>query len=263
MKHRSKIELSAPLPWALLLAYLAPRRIAAFEEIDLGAWRYTRRVDGGAVHASLSADGGHLRIETDAQMPGAEARARVTQLFALDEDHSAALRHLRKSATLKPRIARTPGLRPLGSWDRFELCVRTVLGQQVTVAAAGTLMSRLVQRCGSVTPARVVEADLSNMGMPGKRVDTLRTLAAAVLNGRLDLDANWPAINDALCELPGFGPWTRQYLAIRLGREPDAFPETDVGLIRAAGAESAKQLLLMAEDWRPYRSLAAIYLWAG
>lgn len=261
--RRSEITLDAPLPWALLLAYLAPRRIAAFETIDLPALRYSRRVDGGEVHASQVAGTGKLRVEIEGSMTKPETHARLTRLFALDEDHAAALRHLRRSAPLRARIARTPGLRPLGSWDRFELCVRTVLGQQVTVAAAGTLMTRLVERCGQVTPAAVVGADLSNMGMPGKRVDTLRTLAAAVLDGRLDLDGRWVDIDAALGELPGFGPWTRQYLAIRLGREADAFPESDVGLIRAAGAASPKALLRMAEDWRPYRSLAAIYLWAG
>ncbi|MDP9142913.1 MAG: DNA-3-methyladenine glycosylase 2 family protein, partial [Pseudomonadota bacterium] len=156
-----------------------------------------------------------------------------------------------------------PGLRPLGCWDPFELCVRTVLGQQVTVAAANTLMARFVERCEHIAPEQILAADLSNMGMPGRRVETVRALAGAVLDGRLQLDAEWSAIDGALRGVAGFGPWTRHYLAIRLGREPDAFPESDVGLIRAAGAESPKALLQMAEAWRPYRSLAAIYLWAG
>jgi DNA-3-methyladenine glycosylase II len=261
MTKRSEIVLDTPLPWSLLLSYLTPRLIPGAEQVDAGS--YTRRVGDGTVCASLAANADRLQIAIDAPISAPEARSRLTHLFALDEEHAAAVRHLRKSAVLKPRIARTPGLRPLGCWDAFELCVRTVLGQQVTVAAASTLMGRFVERCGQIAPAQVLGADLSNMGMPGRRVDTVRTLAAAVADGRLRFDVEWPAIDAALRELPGFGPWTRHYLAIRLGREPDAFPESDVGLIRAAGAQSPKDLLQMAEAWRPYRSLAAIYLWAG
>ncbi len=261
MKRRSEIVLDSPLPWSLLLSYLAPRLIPGFEQVDANS--YTRRVGDGTVCASLAPGADRLRVGIDAPISVVEACDRLRHLFALDEDHAAAIRHLRRSAVLKPRIVRTPGLRPLGCWDAFELCVRTVLGQQVTVAAANTLMARFVERCGHIAPAQILAADLSNMGMPGRRVETVRALASAVLDGRLQLDAEWSAIDAALRGVPGFGPWTRHYLAIRLGREPDAFPESDVGLIRAAGAESPKALLRMAEAWRPYRSLAAIYLWAG
>jgi len=100
------------------------------------------------------------------------------------------------------------------------------------------------------------------MGMPGRRVETIRHLARAVLEERVDFELPWRAVNDALGTLPGFGPWTRAYLGIRLGRDPDAFPETDLGLIRAAGAASPAELLKRAENWRPFRAYAATYLWA-
>jgi 3-methyladenine DNA glycosylase/8-oxoguanine DNA glycosylase len=183
-------------------------------------------------------------------------------LFAVDHDASAVTKDLRRDPILRARIAAAPGMRPLGAWSPFELCVRTIIGQQVTVAAAGTLMRRLVDRCGEVTPSSVIGADLANMGMPGKRVETIRTLARAVLEQRVEFDSPWLALDAALKTLPGFGPWTRTYLAIRLGREPDAFPETDLGLIRAAGAASAAELLQQAEHWRPWRAYAATYLWA-
>jgi 3-methyladenine DNA glycosylase/8-oxoguanine DNA glycosylase len=153
-------------------------------------------------------------------------------------------------------------MRPLGAWSPFELCVRTILGQQVTVAAAGTLMRRLVERCGTVTPECVADADFAAIGMPGKRVDTIRSFARAVGDGRVDFARPWADIEAALQGLPGFGPWTRAYLAIRLGRDPDAFPETDLGLIRAAQVSSPVQLLALADGWRPYRAYAATYLWA-
>ena len=107
----------------------------------------------------------------------------------------------------------------------------------------------------------MLAADLSQMGMPGRRVETLRVLARAVQDG-LRLDAPWAEVEAGLTGLPGFGPWTRGYLAIRLGRQPDAFPHTDLGLVRAAGAENPAALLVQAEAWRPYRSLAATLLWA-
>ena len=138
-------------------------------------------------------------------------------------------------------------MRPLGAWSPFELCVRTILGQQVTVAAAGTLMRRLVERCGTVTPECVADANFDSIGMPGKRVETIRSFARAVADGRVDFERPWPEVEAALKALPGFGPWTRAYLAIRLGRDPDAFPETDLGLIRAAQVDSPAQLLALAE----------------
>ena len=153
-------------------------------------------------------------------------------------------------------------MRPLGTWSPFELCVRTVLGQQVTVAAAATLMRRWMERCGEMRPQAVLAANLDNIGMPAKRVDTIRVLARAVIERRVDLSAPWSQLDAQLQDLPGFGPWTRAYLAIRLGREPDALPASDLGLIRAAQVESPKALLQLAEAWRPYRSYAATYLWA-
>jgi DNA-3-methyladenine glycosylase II len=107
-----------------------------------------------------------------------------------------------------------------------------------------------------------LSADLDKIGMPAKRVETIRALARAVLEHEVDLEAPWSQLDSQLQRVPGFGPWTRAYLAIRLGREPDALPASDLGLIRAAHVDSAKALLQLAESWRPYRSYAATYLWA-
>jgi 3-methyladenine DNA glycosylase/8-oxoguanine DNA glycosylase len=153
-------------------------------------------------------------------------------------------------------------MRPLGAWSPFELCIRTILGQQVTVAAAGTLMRRLVERCGSITPECVVAADVSNMGMPGRRAAALQSFAQATVEGRVDFSRSWTQVDAALQTLPGFGPWTRAYLAIRLGRDRDAFPASDIGLIRAAKVDTPAELLKLAEAWRPLRAYAATYLWA-
>lgn len=252
-----------PLPWNVLLNYLQPRLIAAAERIADA--HYLRRLDEGWVRVGAVDDGRRLTITAPADIgaAGSELRQRVAQLFATAEDPAPAARHLARCPLLAPRIKRLPGLRPLGSWDAFELCLRTVLGQQVTVAAAGTLMQRLQTRCSTLTPDAVLAADLTAMGMPGRRVDSLRALAQAVRTQPGLLSREWAQVDQALSQVPGVGPWTRSYLAIRLGRQADAFPESDVGLMRAAGVSTPRALLRRAEVWRPYRALAATYLWAA
>jgi 3-methyladenine DNA glycosylase/8-oxoguanine DNA glycosylase len=187
---------------------------------------------------------------------------RASALFDVEHDGEPVIAKLRASALLRARVDAVAGLRPLGAWSGFELCVRTVIGQQVSVAAARTLMRRLVERCGEVTPECVAGANLQQIGMPGTRVATIQTFAQAVAESRVTLDAPWAQLEAQLKALPGFGPWTRGYLAIRLGRQADAFPETDLGLIRAANVQTAAALLKLAEAWRPYRAYAATYLWA-
>lgn len=256
-----ELPLRRPLPWAVLLGYLQPRLIADAERITDG--RYERRHGTDWIAVGARADGRALQIAAPASACRDELRTRVGALFATDEDPQPAAQQLASCPLLTPRIARLPGLRPLGSWDAFELCLRTVVGQQVTVAAAGTLMRRLRERCGELTPQSVLAANLSAMGMPGKRIETLRGLALAVCEQHVSLTADWDEIDESLQRLPGFGPWTRSYLAIRLGRQPDAFPHSDIGLIRAAGVSTPRELLRRAEAWRPYRALAATYLWAA
>jgi len=137
-----------------------------------------------------------------------------------------------------------------------------ILGQQVSVKAAHTLMGRLVARCPGLEAGQLAAADLSTLGLPGRRFETLRLFAERVSAGEIRLDGRpWDEVAGQLAEVPGFGPWTLQYLAIRLGRDADAFPEQDLGLMRATGAKSPRELLRLAEAWRPYRAYAAMYLW--
>jgi len=256
----AELPLRQELPWPVLLDYLRPRLIPLLERIEGGA--YERRVGSQWLRVAPAAGGTLLRIEAPRRVAAGGLAERAARLFGVEEDPAPALRALARHPVLRPLVARMPGLRPPGCWDPFELCLRTIVGQQVSVAAANTLMHRLVERSGELTPPAVLAADLSQMGMPGRRVETLRVLARAAQDG-LRLDAPWAEVDAGLAALPGFGPWTRGYLAIRLGRQPDAFPHTDLGLVRAAGAESPAALLAQAEAWRPYRSLAATLLWAG
>lgn len=162
-----------------------------------------------------------------------------------------------------------------GSWNGFELTVRAILGQQVTVKGATALAGRLVKLFGTplsdvgglthVFPAAEVLADanLSRVGLPSARAQTLRALARAVSEGKIRFEGviDSEAFLDRLCEIPGIGPWTAQYVAMRALGEPDAFPSGDLGLLRALQLRSSRELETRAEGWRPWRAYAAMYLW--
>jgi DNA-3-methyladenine glycosylase II len=254
------LPVRTPFPWQVLLDYYSHRLTPTFESVEGGCYR---RIEGKrTITVAYEPEASRLVVTATTRVSQKETLAAAARLFDIEHDHAAIEAHLQRSKPLRQRLKNLPGMRPLGAWAPFELCLRTILGQQVTVAAAGTLMRRLVERCGEVTPACVAAAKLENMGMPGKRVSALQTFAQAVADRRVDFSQPWTQVDAALQTLPGFGPWTRAYLAIRLGRDPDAFPASDIGLIRAANVETPAQLLKLAESWRPLRAYAAIYLWA-
>lgn len=246
----TRIPVREPFPWPRLLHYLAVRATPGIETIEDGVFR---RDD-----VAVSFEAGQLVVRGGS----ADAVARVRSMFSPDYDGTEAAERLCRDRALRSRIEAAPGFRPLGAWSPFELCIRTIIGQQVSVAGARTLMARLVERAGRVTPQSVANADFEAIGMPGARVRTIRTFAEHVARGDVSLDKPWTALNDTLAQLPGFGPWTRAYLGIRLGRDPDSFPASDLGLIRAVGADSPRDLEKRAERWRPFRGIAATYLWA-
>jgi DNA-3-methyladenine glycosylase II len=255
-----ELEVRTPFPWQVLLDYYSHRLTPVFESVEGGRYQ---RVDGKrTVTVEYNVKSSCLVVTSNGRVNADDTLAAAARLFDIEHDHELVREHLHRFKPLRQRLLNLPGMRPLGAWSPFELCLRTILGQQVTVAAAGTLMRRLVERCGSVTPECVVAANLDNMGMPGKRAAALRSFAQAMVDGRVDFSQPWAQVEAVLQTLPGFGPWTRAYLAIRLGRDRDAFPASDIGLIRAANVESPAQLLKLAEAWRPLRAYAAIYLWA-
>ena len=254
------IPVRTPFPWQVLLDYYSHRLTPVFESVEAGS--YQRVLGKRTVTVEYEAKPSRLIVTANGRVNSDETLAAAARLFDVEHDHDLIHEHLYRFKPLKQRLVNLPGMRPLGAWSPFELCIRTILGQQVTVAAAGTLMRRLVERCGSITPECVVAADVSNMGMPGKRAAALQSFAQAIVDGRVDFSQPWAQVDAGLQTLPGFGPWTRSYLAIRLGRDRDAFPASDIGLIRAAKVETPAELLALAEAWRPLRAYAAIYLWA-
>ena len=207
-----------------------------------------------------------------------EVVGRVRTLFDLDASPDAVSEVLGRDRLLARIVAAKPGLRLPGAWEPFELVVRAVLGQQVSVKAARTLAGRIVQRCGRrvddaelshafPSAAQLAAANLDKLGITGRRIHTLRYIAAAMAAGELSL-ARGMDMDDCVRQLlaqPGIGPWTAHYIAMRGLSEPDAFPQGDLGLLKALQRQrpraGAKDLLAYAEAWRPWRAYAVMYLW--
>jgi AraC family transcriptional regulator of adaptative response / DNA-3-methyladenine glycosylase II len=205
---------------------------------------------------------------------------RVRRVFDLDADVKIIGGHLAKDPLLAKLISARPGLRTPGAWDGFELAVRAILGQQVTVSAARQLAAKLVRCCGAESgdpelpflfpePAELLDADLRPLGMPQARKNALLSMAKAALADR-NLFEPLASVTETVAQLrtiPGVGEWTAQYIALRAAREPDAFPASDVGLLRGASRGGKRptpdQLLARAERWRPWRAYAAQHLWTG
>ncbi len=275
-----------PLAWAALLAFLRERAIPGVESVD--ATTYRRAVRAGAAAGVIAirpaARAAHLELRAPVALAPALADLvlRTRRLCDLDADPAAIDRDLRRDPLLAPRVRARPGLRVPGAWNRFELAVRAVLGQQVSVAAARTLAGRLAATLGEPlpnaptggptrlfpTPAALAQADLTRLGLTGARAATLVRLATEVRDGRLDLDdaADPDDLRARLESLPGIGPWTAQYVALRALGDPDAFPAGDLGVRRALAAgddrpATAAAAQARAEAWRPWRAYATLHLW--
>lgn len=276
-----------PYDFTAMLDFLRGRALPGVEHVD--AVSYARVVGDaaapgwlrvsawpGAVHALKL----ELKGVAASQMLGVVDRLR--RMFDLDADPAAISLALSEDPRLAPLLARRPGLRIPSGWDGFEIAIRAVVGQQVSVAAARTVTARLAQRFGSTlpapwgegphthlfpTPPALAEADLDGIGLTRARAQTVRTVARAVLEGAVDFRpettledfvARWVA-------LPGIGPWTAHYLALRALGHPDAFPAEDLVLQKAVPTDGtrlgARQLAQRAQAWRPWRGYAVLHLW--
>jgi AraC family transcriptional regulator of adaptative response / DNA-3-methyladenine glycosylase II len=200
---------------------------------------------------------------------------RIRAMFDLNADWISISETLRNDPILAERLQADPGLRVAGCWDAFELAIRAILGQQVSVKAATTLAGRLVNRFGKPVrglkglthlfpePAALADAQLGSIGLTATRAQTIRSLARNVCDGKISFTGvvDPERFVDQLCEIPGIGKWTAQYVCMRALGQPDAFPSTDLGLLRAMSLSSPKELERRAEAWRPWRAYAAMYLW--
>lgn len=260
-----------PLVFEELLAFLAARAIPGVERVERAdGGTYSRVVSAGiagegpgTVAVRRGAGGSHLLVSIGG-VGGADLFAlvaRVRALFDLDADPARIDAHLSADRLLRASVRARPGLRVPGAWDPFEIAVRAILGQQVSVRAASTLAGRLVARFGRAIagahaeglthlfpePAALADADVASVGMPRARAEAIRGLARAVARGAGVLEDV-----ERFTSLAGVGAWTAGYVAMRALRDPDAFPRGDVVLRRFEHA---------SEPWRPWRAYAAMHLW--
>jgi AraC family transcriptional regulator of adaptative response / DNA-3-methyladenine glycosylase II len=278
----------APYDWDAMLAFLALRAIPGVERVAGGGYERTLGIAGAvglvrvepAVKSRLAVS---VRFPKIAALPAIIARVR--RVFDLAADPVAISSHLVKDPALAPLVAARPGLRVPGAWDGFELAIRAILGQQITVVAARGLAGKLVARYGEPmpqalaseglthvfpTPQRLADADFAALGMPKSRAAALTAMTAAV-NADPQIFGPKRTLDDAihaLKSLPGIGEWTAQYIAMRELREPDAFPAADIGLMRALADANGRrpspaELAARAEAWRPWRAYAALHLWSS
>jgi 3-methyladenine DNA glycosylase/8-oxoguanine DNA glycosylase len=247
------LDYQPPYDWAAFLRFMGPRAIPGIE-----------RVEADSYHRSKFTVRRHPRGNCLVAINAAKSmESQIRFFFDLGADPRPIAAHLAKSRLLKRIVARHPGLRVPRCWDPFELAVRAMLGQQVTVKGASTLAGRLVERFGPPQAAILAEADLAAIGLPKARVESIRGFARAVCDQRIRFDGavSSQEMIGRMCELPGIGPWTANYIAMRALGDPDAFPASDLGLLKAAQASSPRRLAELAERWRPWRSYAAMYLW--
>lgn len=279
-----------PYDWDAIIGFLRLRAIPGVESVESGS--YARSIAIGQDRGVLMVrPAAAHRLAVDIYFPRLSALpmiiARVRRLFDLAADPLAIGAQLSQDPALAPLVAARPGLRVPGAWDGFELAIRAILGQQISVAAATALAGKIAAAYGEPLPADIqglaagvthvfpqaaalAGMDLARIGMPRARAAALSSLAAAVLADPLVLSAR-RSLDTAIAQLkalPGIGEWTAQYIAMRELREPDAFPHGDIGLMRAlADADgqrpSATELLARAEAWRPWRAYAALHLWTG
>lgn len=254
-----KLHYRPPYLFSAFLGFVGPRAIPGLEQVDRTSYRRA-----GVVVTQCSGNNHLVASVTPDSVKNLRAIAQqVRCFFDLRANTHEIATHLVKSPLLKSAVQRNPGLRVPGCWDGFELAVRAMLGQQVTVKGATTLAGRLVERFGPPRAEILAEANLAVIGLPKARAETIRGFARAVADGRIRFDAaiSSTEMMGRMCELPGIGPWTANYIAMRALADPDAFPAADLGLLKAAGLTSERRLSERAEAWRPWRSYAAMYLW--
>ncbi|MCL6271553.1 helix-turn-helix domain-containing protein [Sansalvadorimonas sp. 2012CJ34-2] len=279
---RLQLGYRPPYDWQHLLNFLSSRIIPGVEEITDTSYRRavqleTREHDivRGWLEVSHLPEKYQLQVTLDPRLAPVikEVLQKVRQLFDLDCNPAPILQ------TLGTLSESNPGTRLPGAFDGFEMSVRAILGQQVTVKAAHTLATRIARAFGSPldtpfpglaftfpdarTIAKLEQSQLGELGIVRQRSGAILAIANAVIEDKLDLSplADVPATLDKLVALKGIGPWTAQYIAMRALSWPDAFPDQDLGIIKALGTKDRKTILATSEKWRPWRAYAVMHLW--
>lgn len=277
-----RLPLDFDFDWAL--SFLGARAIPGLEEVRTGSYGRVVAVGGRLHWLGCSFSRREVLIRVEPPLPPRTRRGLVSRLFDLDFDLRPFRRHVRRDPILGSLVRRRPGLRRPVLLDPFEATVRAIVGQLVSVAAATTLTGRLVDRFGPPLsladgrqvrgfpgPADVARAgrrSLAGLGLPGGKVTAILAVTEGCLNGEIDwkeLTRDPLAADARLRAIPGIGPWTSAYVRWRALGDADAFPDTDLGIVRALAARgiARRDVLRCAERWRPWRGLAIGHLWTS
>ncbi len=274
-----RLHFRPPYHWQGMLDFLAARATPGVEVVQSGTYRRAISLHGRSGHFEVSLDDSRdallVRIEFGDPQSLFFIVEHIRAMFDLNADWATIVPSLRTDPALAARVELDPGLRVPGCWDGFELATRAILGQQITVKGATALAGRIVSTFGKTykgpgglthlfPPAEILaEAKLTTVGVTGARAESIRSLARAVSSGKISFSGvvDSDAFLDRLCEIPGIGQWTAQYVAMRALREPDAFPSSDLGLLHALALATPRQLEHRVQACRPWRAYAAMYLW--
>lgn len=279
-----KVSVTRPYPWNAMLAYLQGRLIPGVEMVTSTSYARTISIGEkpGRLQVGFDERQHRLIVHLDVATTGplAAVMARVRDQFDADAPVDDVAELLGPDPVLGPALKAIPGIRVPGAWSGFELAVRAILGQQVSVVGANTTAGKIARQWGTPmadalpdqpthlfpSPGRLAALKPEQLPVPQQRARAIIALARAVAAGDLDLsrESAIDATAAALLALPGIGPWTCDYVRMRALRDPDAFPEADLGLRKALGKDgpiSAAAAAERAERWRPWRSYAAMALW--
>ncbi|WP_296258219.1 MULTISPECIES: DNA-3-methyladenine glycosylase family protein [unclassified Pseudomonas] len=281
------LPFNPPFDWQRMLDFFAARMTAGVETVIDGAYRRNIEFKGslGILSVVMAPQGDHLIATVHGEVSRhiddlVDPISHMFDLYAVPDEIDACLS---TDPWLASLVQRRPGLRVPGSFSGFELMVRTIVGQQVSVKGATTIVGRLVQRAGVQvpdspfdqlgwrfpTPDALARVDLDKIGMPGRRVETLQRVAAAVASGEISTHVSQGDVAELrrqLLAMPGIGPWTVEYIAMRAWRDPDAWPGSDLVLMNLMTLQdpSLTRLALhqvRAQAWKPWRAYAAMHIW--
>ncbi|WP_428610439.1 AlkA N-terminal domain-containing protein [Sedimenticola sp.] len=276
---RIKLPYRKPYCWASMTAFLAKRAIPGVEWVSDGTWHRHIELDGQTGLISVSHSEADQALVCGLSLPSTQSLftwvERVRNLFDLNADPQEIAATLSRDKVLKKLLAAHPGVRVPGAWDNFELAVRAIVGQQISVTGATTVMGRIAERFGSringitlfPSARQLLHAEPEEFPMPQSRARAIIHLAQAVDSGTVNLN-RWvdaETLRQSLTAINGIGDWTAGYIAMRVLSDPDAFLHADLVLLKVArqlyGDEHSGALLARSADWRPWRAYAGMHLW--
>lgn len=277
-----KLSYRPPLAWEQMLAFLKNRAISGVEEIQEDEYRRTIEVSELTGWIRVHKDHEHLVLTIPYELlPATNSIVlRVNRLFDLEANPNLIANQLSNGPILKSALEKHAGLRVPGAFSEFEICVRAIVGQLVSVKSASTIMTRFVYHYGKdiktphkslnkimPTPALVSSLkveDLVKIGLTRIKANAIIALANSMKNRELDFNSSLTPeeLSKKLLAIRGIGPWTASYIGMRVMRNPDAFPSSDLVLRKVLGIKNIKEIEELSKDWQPWRAYAAMYLWS-